>query len=257
MTDAAALRRRRIIDIFDTALDQPAEARAAWLRAHHGDDLPTIAAVEALIAADAAPTILPDDLRAGDDLAPPERVGVYRLTACIGRGGMGEVWRAERDDGLFDHHVAIKLMRPARLGPQLTAFFDRERRLLARMRHPGIARLFDGGVSAEGVPWFAMDLIDGVAVDRWSKAQPPPGFGRGSAREDVAMRVRLAIRIGEAVQHAHQSLIVHADLKSENILVDAAGEPRLVDFGIAHLVAAADDPAVGRAYPRTDRKSVV
>lgn len=237
------------MDAFDAALDQPDGTRTAWLEEHFEGDAELVAAVRSMIAADEQPTIFPGAGAAAiaADLVPPERVGVYRLVEPIGGGGMGEVWLGERDDGLFDHRVAIKLMRPSLFSPELEDFFDRERRLLARMKHPNIARLFDGGVSVEGVPWFAMDLVEGVPLDEWADAAP----SLGSARKDLAERVRIAALVCDAVHHAHRNLIVHADLKPPNILVDQAGEPRLVDFGIADLVAAADDPALTRRYPNT------
>jgi eukaryotic-like serine/threonine-protein kinase len=243
-----AVRRRRIMDAFDAVLDLPPEARAERLRRDHPDDPDLVAAVEALAAADAQPTLLPSNLHAHEELVPPERVGHYRLDRRLGQGGMGEVWLAHRDDGLFEHAVAVKLMQPALLGPELAGFFDRERRLLARMRHPHIARLFDGGVAEGGIPWFAMDLVDGVPLDEWARAHPARG------RERLAARVRLIAAVGEAVQHAHQQLIVHADLKPGNILVDAEGEPRLVDFGIAQILGAqllGGEAGGTDAYPRT------
>ena len=238
-------RRRTILDAFDAVLDQPLGQRTRWLAERFPGDAALVAAVDALIAADATPTVLPATDR-GQALVPPERVGNYRLVEQIGAGGMGEVWLGERADGLFDHRVAIKLMRPSLVSPELEAFFDSERRLLARLRHPHIARLFDGGLTAQGIGWFAMDLVEGVALDAWLAAVPPGP----TPRADVARRVAMAATICEAVQHAHQNLIVHADLKPQNILVEHGDTPRLVDFGIAHLLAA-DDQATERAYPRT------
>ena len=235
------------MDAFDAALDQPPESRTAWLETAFAGEPDMIDAVKAMIRADEAPTILPDHIDPTAGLVPPERVGVYRMVELIGGGGMGEVWLAERDDGLFDHRVAIKLMRPSLYSPELEDFFDRERRLLARMRHPNIARIFDGGVSVEGVPWFAMDLVEGPPLDEWAQTAE----AHGSGKQDLEQRARIACAICDAVHHAHRNLIVHADLKPQNILIDQSGEPRLVDFGIADLVAAADDPALTRRYPNT------
>lgn len=235
------------MDAFDAALDQPDEGRTAWLHETYAGEPDIIAAVQALIAADTAPTLIPNTAHLTAELVPPARVGVYRLVGPLGGGGMGEVWLGERDDGLFEHRVAVKLMRPSLYSPELEDFFDRERRLLARMKHPNICRLFDGGVSVEGVPWFAMDYIEGAPLDMWADAAP----SAVSARRDVEARVLIARKICDAVNHAHRNLIVHADLKPPNILIDGDDEPRLVDFGIADLVAAADDPALVRRYPNT------
>lgn len=245
MTETDAARRRSIIDAFDSVLDLSARERAAWLRAHHPGDAELVTAIDALLAADAAPTIMPSRLNAVVELIPPERIGSYRLVSRIGSGGMGEVWIGERADGLFDHRVAIKLMRPALVSADLESFFDSERRLLARLRHPNIARLFDGGVTADGIGWFAMDLIDGVTLDEWLRTLGPVS----GARADLERRVRVAAAVADAVQYAHRNLIVHADLKPQNILIEAGDVPRLVDFGIAHLVAT--ENIVGGDYPRT------
>jgi len=245
-TDSAEkARRKQILDAFDAALDLPEAERLTAVRTRHADDPRLVAAVEALLAADAlAPSAMPTELDLGGEattIVPPRRIGAYALIERLGGGGMGEVWLGRRDDGLFEHEVAIKLMRPSRLAGEALAFFDTERRALARMRHRHIARLFDGGVTPEGLPWMIMELVEGCTLDQWLLTRHP----------SQAEIVRVMTAVAEAVQYAHQQLVVHADLKPSNILVDDKGEPSLVDFGISSLAVpekAADD---GRVRPRT------
>lgn len=158
-----------------------------------------------------------------------KRIGPWRLEALLGRGGMGEVWRARRDDGLYDQNAAVKLMQPG--GPERAARFDNERRRLAQMEHPGIARILDGGITGEGVAYMAMDLVDGQPIDQYA--------AKLSSREQV----RLIADACDAVHHAHTKLILHRDLKPANILVDRQGQVRLIDFGIASSLA--EDEAGG------------
>ncbi|MEI9905459.1 MAG: serine/threonine-protein kinase [Asticcacaulis sp.] len=225
--DPDKARRKLILDAFDAALDQPEGERAAWLRQTYHDDAQLVAAVEALLTADAmAPSAMPTELDEGGEttlLVPPARIGAYQLVSKLGGGGMGEVWLGLRDDGLFEHEVAIKLMRPSRIASAALAFFNTERRALARLRHHHIARLFDGGVTPEGLPWIIMERIEGDTLDGWMRATKPA----------EAEAVRVMIAVAEAVQYAHQQLVVHADLKPSNILVDSTGEPSLVDFGMS------------------------
>jgi len=153
-----------------------------------------------------------------------QRVGAWRLCERIGQGGMGAVHRAERADGAFEMQVAIKLLRgeDARWGEQL----DRERRLLARLDHPGIARLIDGGVLDDGQPWLAMELAAGEDLDLWLQ--------RGPTRRE---RLEVFLAICDAVSAAHRAQIVHRDLKPRNIRVIGAAQVKLLDFGIAKLLA--------------------
>ncbi len=148
----------------------------------------------------------------------------WRLLRPIGSGGMGEVWLGERADGAFQRQVAIKFLRADRatLGDKLI----RERELLARLRHPGIAMLLDGGVSAHGEPFLVTEWIDGVRLDQWLRTRQP----------DLRTRVDVLRRITEAVAFAHANLIVHRDLKPANVMIDHEGIPHLLDFGIARLL---------------------
>ncbi|HVR96265.1 MAG TPA: serine/threonine-protein kinase, partial [Thermoanaerobaculia bacterium] len=164
--------------------------------------------------------------RTGQDRAG-ERIGNYRLLSLLGRGGMAEVWLAERADGEFDSRVALKLVRPELGSEEIVARFLRERRILARLTHPGIARLLDGGRSATGEPYFVLEQVEGTPLTDWCASQ-------GASLEE---RLRLLIEVCEAVDHAHRSLIVHRDIKPSNVLVDRSGRPKLLDFGIAKLLS--------------------
>ncbi len=229
---------------FEDALDLEPEARTAFLKDEFGDDQAAIDQVMALIKADSiAPSAMPTELPGADGntiLVAPERIGPYKLEAVLGAGGMGEVWLGQRDDGLFEQQVAIKLMRPSRFAAESLSFFDTERRALARLNHRHIARLFDGGVTEEGLPWFVMELIDGLPLNIYA--------ARGLTRE---ASIRLAAAIAEAAQYAHSQLVVHADLKPSNILIKHTGEPVLVDFGIASMAAAAAEQVQKTAFPST------
>ncbi|MBK6726486.1 MAG: protein kinase [Xanthomonadales bacterium] len=154
----------------------------------------------------------------------PERLGPYRLLRLIGSGGMGDVWLGERADGTVEQRVAIKRVRGS-----IAAFAERlasERRILARLSHPNIARFIDAGVDALGQPWMALEHVDGAAVTDWC------------ARHALPLRPRLLLfrKICAAVAHAHRHLVVHRDIKPGNVLVDHEGEPKLLDFGIAKLI---------------------
>ncbi len=168
------------------------------------------------------------DLVASVAPGPPVQLGPFRLLNRIGSGGMGEVFLAERVEGGFEQQVAIKLMRATAVTADLARRFLRERQILARLQHPGIAHLIDGGMTPAGHPWLAMEYVDGDRITAWCAA-------RGL---DVAARVRLFLPVCDAVAFAHRNLIIHRDLKPGNLLVDADGRPRLLDFGIAHLVDA-------------------
>lgn len=166
------------------------------------------------------------DLVAQQEQGPPLQIGPFRLLRRLGRGGMGEVWLAERADGAFAQAVALKRVRDGVLSPDLARRFVRERQILARLQHPQIAHLVDGGVGSDGRPWLAMEYVDGERIDDWCATH----------RLTVEQRVRLFVGVCDAVSFAHRNLVVHRDLKPANILVDAEGRPRLLDFGIARLL---------------------
>jgi len=160
------------------------------------------------------------------DLMLNRRIGHYRLTERIGEGGMGVVYLAEREDE-FRQRVAIKLVRCAAESPEIVARLRAERQTLAAVSHPNIVALLDGGATEDGMPYLVMEYIEGAPIDEYCLAHSL----------DLAARLRLFLRVCAAVEYAHRHLIVHCDLKPSNILVTADGTPKLLDFGIAKLLA--------------------
>lgn len=156
--------------------------------------------------------------------------GPYRLGRLLGSGGMGAVYLAERVDGEVRQQVAIKLLRSGAERPAWRERFLRERQILASLNHPSIARLMDAGHTADGRPYLAMELVDGVPIDEYC------------AGKDLREQLSLFLRVCDAVSHAHRRLIIHRDLKPSNILVEASGQPKLLDFGIAKLLDETGDP---------------
>lgn len=233
---------QRVGALFDAAADLPPHARAAYLDRHCGDDHVLRAEVQALLAADAGAAMLDRPVAAlidvhvltgrdGEPVAVPDpalgtRIGPYRLDAVLGRGGMGVVYAASRDDGAFAQRVAIKRLRVRWESHALAERFVLERRILASLSHPHIARLLDGGIDGDGQPWFAMEYIDGAPLTEWADAQ----------LLDLRQRIALFGQVCQAVQHAHAHFVVHRDLKPHNILVGADGAVRVLDFGVAKLV---------------------
>jgi tetratricopeptide (TPR) repeat protein len=159
------------------------------------------------------------------DLARPDTLGPWRLVSEIGRGGMAVVYLAERIDGQFDRRVAIKLIG-GHPSPELLGRLETERRILAALDHPNIARLLDAGISDRGQPYLVMEYIEGQPIDQYCRER----------QLDVAARLRLFSIVARAVHHAHRSLVVHRDLKPSNILVTGEGVPKLLDFGIAKIL---------------------
>lgn len=231
---------QRIEELFFAALDLDAAARGELLSgASHAD--PEVAReVTAMLAAhecgEAGEEWGIERFLLADPLADPKmdrpgsrigsQVGVYRLVELIGRGGMGEVYLAERADGQFEQRVAVKLLRAGFDSSQAVARFRAEREILARLEHPHIARLLDGGVTTEGLPFLAMEYVWGEPIDRFCAARDLP----------VEARLRLFLDVCRPVHFAHRNLVVHRDLKPSNILVTESGEVKLLDFGVAKLL---------------------
>ncbi|PKM16799.1 MAG: hypothetical protein CVV12_01680 [Gammaproteobacteria bacterium HGW-Gammaproteobacteria-2] len=155
-----------------------------------------------------------------------DHIGTYTLERCLGEGGMGQVWLAQRSDGLFERRLALKLLRPGFASSALQTRFAMERRILARLVHPNIARLLDAGVTSDGRPFLVLEYINGTPINTYADEQVL----------DVEQRIALFLQVCDAVSHAHSNLIVHRDLKPSNILVTPAGQVRLLDFGIAKLL---------------------
>jgi tetratricopeptide (TPR) repeat protein len=244
---------RRALALFQRAVELPRAAREAWLRDQCAAEPELRRQVEALAAADE---------RAGDFLAAPaaeqlgpwfgetgggqadaswdgRRLGSYRIVRELGHGGMGTVFLAERVDGQFDQQVALKVVRQGFFGDDLRRRFVRERQILALLQHPNIARLLDGGVSPEGLPYFVMELVAGTPITAICDRH---ALGPGQ-------RLQLFQGVCAAVQHAHRSLVVHRDLKPSNILVTAASEVKLLDFGIAKLLGEQAAEGLTRTAP--------
>ncbi|NNF03496.1 MAG: serine/threonine protein kinase, partial [Rhodothermales bacterium] len=239
----------RLTELLGGALDRSADERNAWLADACSDDPTLIDEVVALVEAhehadrsnlleegaiDLAPAAL-------DAATSPPRVGQYRLVSEIGRGGMSTVWLAERADGLFDQRVAVKMLQAGFLPEERRRRFEAERRILASLQHPNIARLLDGGVTESGQPYLVMEYVDGTPVTEFCATN----------LLGVDERLRLFSTICEAVAFAHRNLVVHRDLKPSNIFVTADGTVKLLDFGIAKLIGDETDLPKDEALTRT------
>lgn len=235
---------RRIEGLFERVVDLPRTERAAWLDANcEGPE--TREELRQLLEADTGgPAIeepirgavgrLAEGIRDRESFGAGSRAGPYELIEEVGRGGMGTVFRARRVDGVFDKEVAVKIVNSRGVtSGGIQARFRRERDILARLDHPNIARILDGGSTASGVPYLVMDFVQGLPLTKHAEV-------RGLALDE---RIALFMKVCSAVQYAHQQMVVHRDLKPSNILVDESGEPRLLDFGIAKLIVPEDDSA--------------
>jgi eukaryotic-like serine/threonine-protein kinase len=240
-------RRERIALLVDEALELPPDRREAFVAARCADDEAMRREVQELLAADddmdsnflERPAALGLDAhdagaeeRSGPDPMVGRLIGAYRLEALLGRGGMGAVYLARRADDEYERQVAVKLLHPGFASAGLLRRFRSERQILARLDHPNIAKLLDGGTAEDGQPYLVMELITGVRIDAYCDEH---GLG-------VRERLLLFREVCEAVQFAHQNLVVHRDLKPSNILITAQGTPKLLDFGIAKLVEAPHGP---------------
>ena len=229
-------RERLALRYLEEALDWPVREREARLQSTLGHDAPLLADVRELLAnADAINVALPTEMPVSaspDDAPPPERIGPYRLGDLLGKGGMGRVYRAERADGVFEQTIAIKLMRRTRMPLHIAEQFARERQILARLQHRNIAHLYDGGVTPAGLSYFVMELVEGRPISQYV------------AEERLALQPMLMLfrQVCAAVQYAHARLIVHADIKPNNILVTRDGTAKLLDFGVARVIEDVGDP---------------
>lgn len=226
MTSPSRESERDALDLFERALELPSQRRAQWINEQMGEPQSVRDRALSLLRAGHASHVELETGGAasllGDD-DPPERVGPYKIVERLGRGGMGAVYLAERDSGDFTHQTAIKFIRPGVFSETLIERFGRERQTLAQLKHPHIAQLYDGGETPDGTPYFIMEYIDGVPIPRWLAAMSP----------SLSQRLALFTQVCDAVEFAHQNLIVHRDLTPSNVLVTRAGLAKLIDFGIA------------------------
>lgn len=241
----------RIQELFLAALDLEPAARRRYLDSACAGNAVLRSEVEELLAADrkagsgivsavesAAKDVVEESGGAGGNPVSGQRIGSYRLVREIGRGGMGSVYLAERDDAQFDKQVAVKLIRRGLDTEDVLERFRHERQILANLEHPFIARLLDGGTAPDGRPFLVMEYVHGVPLDRYCEAHA----------SSITDRCRLFLKICEAVAFAHRNLVVHRDLKPGNILVTEEGEPKLLDFGVAKLL----DPDTGSGRTETE-----
>jgi len=221
--------------LFEQALVLPESERVPWLATQELSDQ-VLARVLRLLAA--RPASASDSTQVVPPTPSPglpgegERLGSYELIRPLESGGMGVVYLGRRADDVYEQQVAIKLIRPVHLVAepefrrQLIARFEAERNILARLNHPNVARILDGGSTADGVPYLVMEFVDGVSLTSYCRDH----------QLDTRARLALFCKVCDGVQEAHRNLIVHRDLKPDNVLVGADGEPRLLDFGIAKIL---------------------
>ncbi len=240
---------QEIKSLLDACADLDAERRSTWLEQACGGDTALRQEVESYLSHEdeldafsktpAAGALLDDEtvdyrgeVTADDADHVGRLVGSYRVESLLDSGGMGAVYRARRD-AEFEQRVALKLVRPSVETPELLERFQNERQILARLEHPNIARLLDGGTSDEGHPYFVMELIEGVPIDRYCDRHRLP----------VRARLELVLQVCDALRYAHRNLVLHRDLKPSNILVTEDGIPKLLDFGIAKVLRKEIEPA--------------
>jgi serine/threonine protein kinase/tetratricopeptide (TPR) repeat protein len=234
-----ANRRSEIESIFEDAIELSLEDRRRWLTGRCGADSQLRAEVDALIIAhERVEGVLEGNVaaagvRALRDSHRGRRIGAYRVLSELGRGGMGVVYLAERNDGQYEQRVAVKLLHASPDVEHLHRRFIAERQILASLRHRGIAQLLDGGVTEGQLPFLVMEYVDGVPITAYCDRR----------KLGIDARLRLFRDVCGAVHHAHQNLIIHCDIKPGNILVSPEGEVRLLDFGIAKLLSPGRDPS--------------
>ena len=232
---------RRAGELFHQALEIDVGLRAPWMNQVCGANSELRRELSALLESDRAARqgFVSDQVRAGiialgedeQQTHGERRAGPYCLVRELGRGGMGTVYLGRRDDEQYQIDVAVKLVSPGMDTELVLRRFRRERQTLADLQHPNIARLLDGGTTADGLPYIVMEYVDGLRITDYCDAQ----------NLSVDQRLQLFLRVCSAVEHAHRNFVVHRDIKPGNILVDKAAGPKLLDFGICRLLYA--DPA--------------
>jgi non-specific serine/threonine protein kinase/serine/threonine-protein kinase len=231
----------RIKEVFSEAIDRPEEERASFVEGACGGDLEMRREVEVLMLAHADSEGFLSGPASEMDEGPElegRRIGPYRILSEVGRGGMGLVYRAVRDDDVFQKIVALKLVHGG-ANPEERRRFTQERRILARLQHPNVANIMDGGTSDEGQPYLVMEYVEGEPIDVYCRQRELP----------VRDRLLMFRKVCDAVHSAHQNLVVHRDLKPGNVLVTEGGEPKLLDFGIAKMMEG-DESTTATLSPR-------
>ncbi|HKR63921.1 MAG TPA: serine/threonine-protein kinase, partial [Thermoanaerobaculia bacterium] len=221
----------RVRDLFQEAVALDADARAKLLASC--DDSRVREEVVALLDAhDDAGAFLEVPLFKRKGVPSGTSIGPYRIVTELGEGGMGSVFLGVRDDDEFEQRVAIKLIRGGAAGQSIMRRFRQERQILAALEHPNIARLLDGGTTADGLPYLVMEYVEGTAIDAYCESHACT----------THEKLRLFLQLCDAVQYAHRSLVIHRDIKPANVLVTADGTPKLLDFGIAKLTSDQTQP---------------
>jgi len=236
--------------LFDATLEQPPTAREAWLHEACAGDEDLYREVQSLLNADSdAHSILEGS--AVDAVGLPgelslegKLVGVYRIIKQIGVGGMGAVFLAERADGQFEQKVALKLIKRGMDSEEILKRFQGERQILAQLQHPNVARLLDGGMTEEGLPYFTMEYVEGETIDSYCDKRSLT----------IDERLYLFQTACSAVQYAHRNLVVHRDLKPSNIIVTEDGTVKLLDFGISKVLSSAEEVAEATRLTRIGMK---
>ncbi|MEM9291718.1 MAG: serine/threonine-protein kinase [Acidobacteriota bacterium] len=239
---------RRADELLDRALELAPEARESFVEEQAGGNSRLVELVRRLLhhvdgpeeelapglRLSASPGGLAPIPRGDSSCEPGTVIGRYRIVHELGRGGMAVVYRAQRVDGSFEQEVALKRLRAAGPSRDVIRRLEQERQILARATHPDWARLLDGGVDAEGHPYLVMEKVDGLPIDEYCDLH----------RRSIEQRLEIYLRVARAVAYAHANLVVHRDIKPSNILVTAEGHPKLLDFGIARILAdSSQDPA--------------
>ena len=215
----------RLREIFDHAVQLPTSEWDECLVRECAGDTNLLGEARQLLAA---------HMRAGDSQSSnnggdsgTKTIGAYRILRQIGEGGMGVVYLAVRDDGIFRKNVAVKVLRSSHISNDLVQRFHQERHVLASLDHPNIARILDGGQTSEGLPYYVMEFIEGLSLDKFCDTR----------KLDLPDRIRIFQQVVYAVHYLHENLVIHRDLKHSNILVTPDGVVKLLDFGIAKIQA--------------------
>ncbi len=226
--------------LFEQALDKPSNERERWLQDACDGDAELLSEAGRLLAAEGTAQHYFDTLgnrlrseRGEAELPAPKCIGPWRVIREVGRGGMGRVFEAVRNDGMFEQRVAVKVVDSH--SSRLVRRFEQERRILADLEHPNIGRLLDGGALQDGRPYLVMEYVEGMPITAFAEEN----------QRTVDDRLELFLQVCDAVAFAHRHLVVHRDLKPSNVLVTEEGAVKLLDFGIARILGEEGSPEEG------------